>query len=54
MYDSRGAADRIAVARLAGTVRRHVGWKAELSESELKAAVDELREITKGIKSQPS
>lgn len=48
MYGSGDTADRIAVARLAGAVSHHAGWKKELTAGELEAAVAELREITEG------
>ena len=44
MIDKRPEADRILVARISGTARRHVRWR-ELTEAEEAAAVAELREL---------
>lgn len=54
MYEGWDAADRIAVARLDGAVSRHAGWKTELTEDELAAAVRELQEITKDRPAGPA
>jgi len=54
MYESRDAADRIAVAQLDGAVSRHASWKTELTEDELAAAVRELQEITKDRPAGPA
>jgi hypothetical protein len=39
--------DRLIVARLTGTARRHAGWR-QLTDAETAAAVIELREIAGG------
>jgi len=54
VYDARAAAGRIVVAQLSGAVSRHSGWKAELTEQELAAAVAELQEITGGRPDGPA
>lgn len=47
MIDKRLEADRILVARMCGTARRHVRWR-ELTEAEEAVAVAELRELAGG------
>ena len=47
MLDKRPEADRILVARISGTARRHVRWR-ELTEAEEAAGVPELRELAGG------
>lgn len=47
MVDKRPAGDRILVARIAGTARRHARWR-ELTVPEEAAAVAELRELAAG------
>jgi len=54
VYEARAAAERIVVAQLSGAVSRHAGWKAELTEEELTAAVAELQEITAGRPDGPA
>lgn len=47
MLDNTPEADRILVARIQGTAKRHARWH-ELTESEHAAAVEELRELAAG------
>ena len=47
VIDERPQADRILIAQLHGTAKRHAKWR-ELSESEHDAAVGELRELAAG------
>ena len=47
MIDERPQADRILIAQLHGTAKRHAKWR-ELSESEHAAAVGGLRELAAG------
>lgn len=47
MLDNRPQADRILVAQLMGTARRHAVWR-DLTEAEEGAAVAELRELAGG------
>ena len=47
MIDERPQADRILIAQLHGTAKRHAKWR-ELTEDELAAAVGELRELAGG------
>ena len=47
VIDERPQADRILIAQLHGTAKRHAKWR-ELSESEHSAAVGELRELAAG------
>jgi len=47
MIDERPQADRITIAQLHGTAKRHARWR-ELTEDEAAAAVGELRELAAG------
>lgn len=47
MVDNRPQADRILIARLSGTAKRHARWR-ELSAEQEAAAVGELRELAAG------
>lgn len=47
MLDNRPEADRILVARLTGTAKRHARWR-NLSDAENAAGVAELRELADG------
>jgi hypothetical protein len=47
VIDERPQADRILIAQLHGTAKRHAKWR-ELSESEHSAAVGELRKLAAG------
>jgi hypothetical protein len=47
VLDNTPAADRILVARIQGTARRHARWH-ELTEAEHATAVGELRELAAG------
>jgi len=47
MIDERPQADRILIAQLHGTAKRHAKWR-ELTEPEHVAAVEDLRELAAG------
>ncbi len=47
MLDNRPEADRILIARLTGTAKRHSRWR-DLSEAEHAAAVAGLRDLAAG------
>ena len=47
MIDERPQPDRILIAKLHGTAKRHAQWR-ELTEDERAAAVGELRELAAG------
>ena len=47
MIDERSQADRILIAQLQGTAKRHAKWR-ELTEPEHVAAVEDLRELAAG------
>ncbi len=47
MLDKRPEADRILIARLMGTAKRHARWR-DLTPAEHAAAVAELRDLAAG------